>query len=282
MNKASIAVMPAHLLGFLRIVTGLLFFQHGAEKLWGFAGGHIDRNFATLHGFAGPLEVIGGTLIVVGLFTRAAAFILCGQMAVAYFVTWAPFAFLPVQNGGEEAVQFCFLYLWLVTAGGGAWSLDTWLRGRKASGSLVQTLSTFEPHSRSLLRIVFGFLLFLRGLRLTFSVLPPRAGRSLGMPTPLDSLPAIAGYWAIVGGALLIAGLLSRPAALLSCVTAIAAYLYAAVPRGLWPIRNGGNETLLYALVFLYIGVAGAGAWQLDRVFSTARSNARQRVASAA
>ncbi len=113
-----------YLLSVLRIAIGLLFFQHGAEKLWGFAGGRVDHNFGTLHGFAGPLEIAGGALITMGLFTRATAFILCGEMAVAYFSRWAPRGFWPISNGGEEAVIYCFLYLWLVTAGGGPWSLD--------------------------------------------------------------------------------------------------------------------------------------------------------------
>jgi putative oxidoreductase len=113
-----------YLRSLLRMAIGLLFFQHGAEKIWGFAGGRIDHNFGTMHGFAGPLEVVGGSLIFLGLFTRITAFILCGEMAVAYFRSWAPRGFWPINNGGEEAVIFCFLYLWLVTAGPGPWSLD--------------------------------------------------------------------------------------------------------------------------------------------------------------
>lgn len=81
--------MSARLLSVIRIAIGLLFFQHGAEKLWGFAGGQVDHRFLTLHGFAGPLELIGGTLICCALLTRLTAFILCGQMAVAYFDQWA-------------------------------------------------------------------------------------------------------------------------------------------------------------------------------------------------
>src|SRR5689334_11745695 len=118
MNQASSAgrnsVAP-YVLGFARIAIGLLFLQHGAEKIWGFAGGRIDHDFGTLHGFAGPLEVAGGTLIALGLITRFTAFILCGEMAVAYFRSWAPRGLLPIQNGGEEAVLFCYIYLWLVT-----------------------------------------------------------------------------------------------------------------------------------------------------------------------
>jgi putative oxidoreductase len=104
--------------------------QHGGEKLWGFAGGRIDLNFPQLHALAGPIELIGGLLIALGLFTRSTAFILCGEMAVAYFRTWAPRGFFPVNNGGEEAVIFCYVYLWLVTSGAGSWSIDALIEKR--------------------------------------------------------------------------------------------------------------------------------------------------------
>ena len=122
-----------YLLSFVRIAVGLLFFQHGAEKLWGFAGGRIDLEFTTLHGLAGPIEVVGGGLMVLGLFTRSTAFILCGEMAVAYFRSWAPRGFFPINNGGEEAVICCYIFLWLVTAGPGPWSVDALLRTKRAS-----------------------------------------------------------------------------------------------------------------------------------------------------
>jgi putative oxidoreductase len=123
--------MAAYLLSILRIVVGLLFIQHGTEKLWGFPNGRIDHNFFTaLHGFAGLLEFPGGLLLILGLFTRPLAFILCGEMAVAYFHSWAPRGFWPISNGGEGAVIYCFTYLWLVTAGAGPWSLDYLLQRR--------------------------------------------------------------------------------------------------------------------------------------------------------
>ena len=133
----------AYLLSVVRIAIGLLFFQHGAEKIWGFAGGRIDHHFATMHGFAGPLEVIGGGLLVLGLLARTTAFILCGEMAVAYFTRWAPRGFFPISNGGEEAVIFCFVFLWLVTAGPGPWSLNALLH--RGSDERRASLGAGEP-----------------------------------------------------------------------------------------------------------------------------------------
>jgi putative oxidoreductase len=114
----------SYTLSVTRIVLGFLFLQHGLEKLWGFAGGRIDHNFGSMHGFAGLLEFPGGLLLILGLFTRPMAFILSGEMAVAYFSSWAPRGFWPIANGGEFSTILAFAFLWLVAAGPGPWSLD--------------------------------------------------------------------------------------------------------------------------------------------------------------
>ena len=113
-------------LGILRMAAGYLFVMHGLEKFFGVGGGRIDRDILTMRGLAGLLENVGGPLIMLGLFIRPAAFILSGEMAVAYFRSWAPRGFwqsfaLP---GMEASILFCFLYLFLWAAGPGTWSLD--------------------------------------------------------------------------------------------------------------------------------------------------------------
>jgi putative oxidoreductase len=273
-----------YVLGFARIVIGLLFFQHGAEKLWGFAGGRIDHDFATLRGFAGPLEVVGGTLIALGLFTRFTAFILCGEMAVAYFRSWAPRGFFPIQNGGEEAVLFCFVYLWLVTAGAGAWSVDSLIEKSRPPRrrAIKETVASWEQYGLSIVRMILAFTFCLHGFRLALGLLPALAGRRGGVPMALDLLPRFVGYWEIVGGILLFLGLFTRPVAVASGMVALAAYLFGAAPRGVWPIRNGGNEVLLYTLVFAFIAVAGGGAWSLSRLIGSRCVRNKRGVMSAA
>lgn len=112
----------------LRIVAGLLFSMHGIEKLFGLFGGHVARPIGSLLWVAGVLETFGGTLIVLGLFTRQVAFLLCGEMAVAYFHQHFPHGRWPIENGGELAVLYCFFYLYLCAAGPGPASLDRLLR----------------------------------------------------------------------------------------------------------------------------------------------------------
>jgi putative oxidoreductase len=251
----------SRLLSVIRIAIGLLFFEHGAEKIWGFAGGQIDRNFLTLHGFAGPLEVVGGTLITLGLLTRLAAFVLCGQMAVAYFDQWAGRGFFPIGNGGEEAVIFCFTWLWLVTAGPGPWSLDRWIAWESR---LAHVFRRWEPWGRAIARIVLAFTFSLHGYRHVFGFIAKSAGRAAVIPLAIDKLPSFVGWWEIVGGLLLLLGLFTRFSAAVTCLELVAAYLLESAPRGLWPIHNGGNETLVYLCVFLFLAVFGAGALALD------------------
>jgi putative oxidoreductase len=115
------------LLSILRIIVGFLYMAHGMMKLLGFpAPFPRPIELFSLLGLAGMLELFGGALVLVGLFTRPVAFILSGEMAVAYFMAHAPKGFWPILNGGEGAVLYCFIFLYLAAAGGGPWSLDRW------------------------------------------------------------------------------------------------------------------------------------------------------------
>ena len=121
------------LLSVLRIIAGVLFFEHGISKLFGFppsAMGEIQ--VFSLIGLSAILESVGGFLLLIGLFTRPVAFILSGEMAFAYFMAHAPKGFFPAGNGGDAAILFCFLFLYLSSAGPGAWSVDS-LRGESHS-----------------------------------------------------------------------------------------------------------------------------------------------------
>jgi putative oxidoreductase len=111
-------------LGALRIMTALLFISHGTQKLFGFPASQMDGSLPTMLLVAALLEAVGGILVLVGLFTRPVAFILSGQMAVAYFIAHGPKSFFPALNGGDAAILFCFIFLYLFVAGPGAFSVD--------------------------------------------------------------------------------------------------------------------------------------------------------------
>jgi putative oxidoreductase len=115
------------LLSVLRIISALIFMSHGTAKLLGFPPTEMFATAPepmTMTWFSGVLELVGGALLTLGLFTRPVAFILAGEMAAAYWMVHAPQSFFPIQNQGDAAILYCFVFLYIAAAGGGPWSLD--------------------------------------------------------------------------------------------------------------------------------------------------------------
>ena len=117
----------------LRMVAGLLLWQHGAQKLFGWLGGQPVQNLASQFGVAGSLEFFGGILMILGLLTRPVSFLLAGEMAVAYFQVHAPNGLWPIQNSGEAAALFSFIFLFFAAYGAGPYSLDALLGRRRTT-----------------------------------------------------------------------------------------------------------------------------------------------------
>ena len=132
MTRAELeTVWAPRLLGLLRIVAAILFMEHGAQKLLGFPPPqHGMPETFTLLWFAGVLELVGGFFLLIGLFTRPVAFVLSGQMAVAYWMAHAPQSPYPALNGGDAAILYCFLFLYFVASGPGSFSVDGAREGR--------------------------------------------------------------------------------------------------------------------------------------------------------
>jgi putative oxidoreductase len=131
MNESTLVRHTPTMLSVFRIVSGLLFLAHGTQKFLAFPGGPKAGQgmlFSNPGAYAGVIELIAGTLIALGLFTRPAAFLASGTMAAAYWIAHSPKDFFPVNNGGDAAILFCFGFLYLVFAGPGPWSIDA-LRG---------------------------------------------------------------------------------------------------------------------------------------------------------
>ena len=137
---------------------------------------------------------------------------------------------------------------------------------------MKDAVASWEPRARALMRIMAAHMIFLHGLREVFGLVPARP-RGPGSFMPLDPLGHAGGVLLVVCGLLLLVGWFARPAALLLAIQCVFAYFYAAAPRGVWPIRNGGIDTLTYAFVFLYLAAAGAGAWSLDALFQEKKTS---------
>jgi putative oxidoreductase len=128
MQKFLLDRWTPQILSLLRFVAGFCFLWHGSAKLLHYPPGIEGIPLVSLMGLAGVLELVGGTLVCIGLFTKPAAFILSGEMAVAYFMAHAPHGPLPAMNGGDAAVLYCFVFLYLSAAGGGPISVDAMRR----------------------------------------------------------------------------------------------------------------------------------------------------------
>ena len=127
-------------LSILRIVAALLFLEHGTSRLFAWPSPIPSPEFLTMYWFAGAIELVGGILLVLGLFTRSAAFIVSGEMAFAYFISHAPNSFFPILNRGDASILYCFVFLYIAFAGPGPWSVDA-LLGRKRTGETAAALS---------------------------------------------------------------------------------------------------------------------------------------------
>lgn len=131
--EKGLAPFAPYAYAIMRIIVGLLFACHGAQKVFGWFGGVGGQPvpLASLFGVAGIIELVLGFFIAIGFLTGYAAFIASGEMAVAYFMAHYPKSFWPIENGGEPAVLFCFIFLYMATQGSGIWSIDASSRGRR-------------------------------------------------------------------------------------------------------------------------------------------------------
>ena len=147
MNSNLITRWTPQLLSVLRIVTAFLFIEHGMQKWLNFpVPAKAPVELMSLAGAAGMLELVGGALLLVGLFTRPVAFLMSGLMAFAYFIAHAPQGFWPLVNHGELAALYCFVFLYLSAAGAGPWSLDNWLRHSvPADGGMTHRHARVRP-----------------------------------------------------------------------------------------------------------------------------------------
>ncbi len=146
---------------------------------------------------------------------------------------------------------------------------------------MKEKLSSWEGQARSVARIIVGFLITLHGFRNAFGMLAARAGRRGAPPMALDMLGSIGGYVEIAGGILLILGLLTLPVAIMLCLTSALGYVMGPISRpSPWPIRNGGEEAVVYCFAMIYFAFAGAGAWSVDALLHRRPGAARTAEAS--
>ena len=248
----------------LRVVTGFMVWQHGAQKLFGMLGGVQAVGF-TPAAIGGAAEFFGGVALAAGFLTRPVAAILAVDMAIIYVTQYLPAAFPPILIRPAEVtcLLLCTTSL-LVFSGPGAASVDALItRGR--SREPLAGLQAHAPVALDVIRVLMGLMFFSYGLRKMFGLLE-------GEPEPFLSLQWYAGIIEFFGGAALIAGLFTRPIAFLCSGEMAFAYFINHNPRGFFPVQNGGERAALFCFFFLFLWTAGPGPWSLDRLRRSATS----------
>ena len=254
------------LLSLLRIVVAFLFMAHGTQKIFGYP---VARDFAGVElfswlGLAGIVETFGGLAVLVGIFTRPAAFILSCEMAVVYLTSHASASFWPALNGGDFWFFYCFVFLYVAVAGGGPWSLDAAWRGHAQPSGY---LASWEPQLLSVLRIAALFLF-----------IPHGTEDMIGWPWPAGEEPfagpdfsRLNGYGhliEIIGAPFLLLGVFTRPLAFMFSGEMAVAYFWSHQPRTFWPLLNLGEDAIYFCFTFLYLAAVGGGPWSLERLRS--------------
>lgn len=138
MTEVFSARLAPHMLSLLRIVTALLFLEHGLSRLFGWPSPLATPPLFTMYWFAGAIELLGGVLLALGLFSRAAALVMSGEMAFAYFLSHAPHGFFPILNRGDAAILYCFVFFYIAFAGPGPWSVDALVSSARVSRGAMQ------------------------------------------------------------------------------------------------------------------------------------------------
>ena len=260
---AFLATNGPRILSLTRIVIAYLFIQHGTQKLFAYPVSE-PRNpveLLSLLGVAGVLETFGGLLIFLGLFTRPVAFILSGQMAIAYFMRHAPRDFWPAFNGGDLAFFYCFFFLYLAAAGPGPWSLDS-MRGKAGPSGF---LARYQLQLLSVLRIAAAFLFTVHGTEDMIGW-PWPEGEEAFQGAQFRRINDYGHLMEAVLGPLILIGLFTRPIAFILSGEMAVAYFWSHQPRGWWHILNGGEDTTFFCWIFLYFAAVGGGTWAVDHL----------------
>ena len=254
-------------LALLRVVAGFIFWQHGAQKIFGMFGGASTAVFATAW-LTGGAELLGGVAIAIGFLTRPFALILAADMAVFYVTGFLPDGFPPIViRPGEVAVLLFSMGTLLAFTGPGKWSADDAVRPLAHSAGarvMLADLKEHAPAALGVIRVLMGLLFFEYGLQKMFGM--------IGEPAePFLTRQWFAGVIELFGGAAIILGLFTRSIAFVCCGEMAFAYFINHNPRGFFPIENGGERAALFCYFFLFLVAAGPGNWSVDRLLGKSR-----------
>src|SRR5688572_26635167 len=245
-------------LSILRIVGGILFWQHGAQKVFGWLGAEAASAPSPLW-MLGVLQLTASVLIIVGLLTRPVALVLLIEMAVVYIVQFMPRGAWPINNGGELSLQYLLVFLVLLVVGPGTIAAD---KVFSRCGSALRSLNRFTPSTLTLLRLATGFLFWQHGAG--------KFGMLDGRVREFPELQFFAGILEFFGGLLIFFGIWTRPVAFILSGEMAVAFWRSRLPLdgNFWPIEDSNEKAVLFCFVFLYMMATGQSKWSIDWLYS--------------
>jgi putative oxidoreductase len=254
-------------LSITRAVIGFLVMWHGLIKVFGFPAGQGDAvPVMSLMGLTGVIELVGGALMILGLFTRPVAAVLCVEWALSYLVVNLPKGFWTVDNDGEPAMTYVVFFLFIATAGAGALSLDRLLRKNADSGSTTRFATPNAEITLAIMRVAVAFMFIQHGMQKFLGSFGSRIDHNWA------TIRAWGGVMEFFLSPFLAVGLFVKPISFLLSGEMAVAYFTRWARLGAWGSLPRGEASIYFCYIFFFMFVAGGGAYALDNVISRKRA----------
>src|SRR5437762_2422303 len=272
--KTSLTKAAPVVLSIARIVVGFLVLWHGLIKIFGFPEGQLGGTVPvmSLMGLTGLIELIGGALMMLGLFTRPAAAVIFLDMTISYLVLNLPQGFWSIKNDGEAAMLYAVFFLFVATAGAGTLAVDRIFNRKSGVSPAAQLASPAAGVTLAIMRIFVAFMFIQHGLQKYMGAFGSRADHNWG------TIRAWGGVMEFYLSPLLAAGLFVRPISFLLSGEMATAYFTRWASAGPWGSLPRGEASIYFCYVYLFMFTAGGGSWALDNVLSRKRAQASSSV----